>query len=149
MGRVTRRRSRRWWRRASAFPSRTSTSCTAIVKALDKVVAKGKKIAAHLLEAAEGDIEFKEGKFTVAGTDRSKTFGEVAFTAYVPHNFPHDKLEPGLEESAFYDPKNFTFSGGAHVVEVEIDPETGVVTVGSVTAADDVGKIVNPLIVDG
>src|SRR5262249_38291508 len=70
-------------------------------------------------------------------------------TAYVPHTFPHETLEPGLEESAFYDPKNFTFSGGAHVVEVEIDPETGVVTVARVAAADDVGKIVNPLIVDG
>ena len=70
---------------------------TAIVKALDKIVAKGKKIAAHLLEAAEADIEFKDGKFTVAGTDRSKTFGEVALTAYVPHNYPLDKLEPGLE----------------------------------------------------
>jgi len=122
---------------------------SAIVKALDKVIAKGKKIAAHLLEASEADIVFEKGKFTVAGTDRSKAFAEVAFTAYVPHNFPHETLEPGLEESAFYDPKNFTFSGGAHVVEVEIDPETGVVTPVVVVAADDVGKIVNPLIVDG
>jgi carbon-monoxide dehydrogenase large subunit len=72
-----------------------SVGGTAIVKAIDKIVAKGKKIAAHLLEAAEGDIEFKDGKFTVAGTDRSKSFGEVALTAYVPHNYPLDKLEPG------------------------------------------------------
>ena len=98
---------------------------TAIVKALDKIVAKGKKIAAHLLEAAEGDIEFKDGKFTVAGTDRSKTFGEIALTAYVPHNYPLDKLEPGLNEMAFYDPTNFTFPAGTHICEVEIDPETG------------------------
>ena len=70
---------------------------TAIVKALDKVIAKGKKIAAHLLEAAESDIEFKDGKFTVAGTDKKKAFAEVALTAYVPHNYPLDKLEPGLE----------------------------------------------------
>ena len=100
---------------------------TAIVKALDKIVAKGKKIAAHLLEAAEADIEFKDGKFTVAGTDRSKTFGEIALTAYVPHNYPLDKLEPGLNETAFYDPTNFTFPAGTHICEVEIDPETGVV----------------------
>ncbi len=126
-----------------------SVGGSAIVKAIDKIVAKGKKIAAHLLEASEGDIEFHKGKFTVVGTDRSKLFAEVAFAAYVPHNYPIETVEPGLEESAFYDPKNFTFSGGAHVAEVEIDPETGVVTPVSVTAADDVGKIVNPLIVDG
>jgi aerobic carbon-monoxide dehydrogenase large subunit len=122
---------------------------SAIVKAVDKIVAKGKKIAAFLLEASEADIELKNGKFTVAGTDRSKTFGEIALTAYVPHHYPIEQLEPGLEESAFYDPKNFTFPAGAHAVEVEIDPETGVVTVASVAASDDVGKIINPLIVDG
>ncbi|MDH4181628.1 MAG: xanthine dehydrogenase family protein molybdopterin-binding subunit, partial [Betaproteobacteria bacterium] len=102
---------------------------TAIVKALDKIVAKGRKIAAHLLEAAESDIEFADGKFTVSGTDRSKTFGEVALTAYVPHNYPLDKLEPGLNETAFYDPTNFTFPAGTHVCEVEVDPDTGVVEV--------------------
>jgi carbon-monoxide dehydrogenase large subunit len=122
---------------------------SAIVKAVDKIVAKGKKIAAHLLEASEADIEFRHGKFTVAGTDRSKTFAEVALTAYVPHVYPIETLEPGLEESAFYDPKNFTFPGGAHAVEVEVDPETGVVTVAAVAAADDVGRVINPLIVDG
>ena len=97
---------------------------SAIVKAMDKVIAKGRKIAAHLLEAAEADVEFADGKFTVAGTDRSKSFGEVALTAYVPHNYPED-LEPGLDETAFYDPKNFTYPSGAHIAEVEIDPETG------------------------
>ncbi len=126
-----------------------SVGGSAIVKAVDKIVAKGKKIAAHLLEAAEADIEFKHGKFTVAGTDRSKTFGEIALTAYVPHNYPIETVEPGLEESAFYDPKNFTFPGGCHAVEVEVDPETGVVTVLDVVASDDVGKIINPMIVDG
>ena len=99
---------------------------SAIVPALEKIIAKGRKIAAHLLEAAEGDVEFKDGKYTVEGTDRSKTFGEVALTAYVPHKYPAG-LEPGLEENAFYDPKNFTYPGGCHVCEVEIDPETGVV----------------------
>ena len=122
---------------------------TAIVKALDKVVAKGRKIAAHLLEAAEADIEFKDGKFTVAGTDRSKTFGEIALTAYVPHNYPLDKLEPGLNESAFYDPTNFTFPAGTHICEVEIDPDTGQVAIVNFSACDDFGNIINPMIVEG
>src|SRR5271165_1774625 len=122
---------------------------SAIVKAMDKVVAKGRKIAAHLLEAAEADVEFKDGKFTVAGTDRSKSFAEVALTAYVPHNFPHEELEPGLDETAFYDPKNFTFPSGAHIAEVEIDPETGQVAVLNFTASDDFGRILNPMIVEG
>lgn len=122
---------------------------SALVKALDKVVSKGRKIAAHLLEAAEADIEFQDGKFTVAGTDRSKSFGEIAFAAYVPHNYPLDELEPGLDETAFYDPKNFTFPSGTHVAEVEIDTDTGTVTLINMTAADDFGVIVNPMIVEG
>ncbi|TMI02189.1 MAG: xanthine dehydrogenase family protein molybdopterin-binding subunit [Betaproteobacteria bacterium] len=122
---------------------------TAIIKALDKVVAKGKKIAAHLLEAAEADIEFKDGKFNVAGTDRSKAFGEVALAAYVPHNYPLDKLEPGLDETAFYDPTNFTFPAGTHICEVEVDPETGVVQIVDFSACDDFGNIINPMIVEG
>jgi carbon-monoxide dehydrogenase large subunit len=122
---------------------------TAIVKAMDKVIAKGRKIAAHLLEAAEADIEFKDGKFSVAGTDRSRSLGEVALTAYVPHNYPIDELEPGLDETAFYDPKNFTFPSGAHIAEVEIDMETGQVAVVNFTASDDFGRIINPLIVAG
>jgi aerobic carbon-monoxide dehydrogenase large subunit len=121
---------------------------TAIVKAIDKIVAKGRKIAAHLLEAAEADVEFADGKFTVAGTDRSKTLGEVALTAYVPHNYPED-LEPGLDETAFYDPKNFTFPSGAYIAEVEIDPETGGVRIVNFTASDDFGRIINPMIVAG
>jgi carbon-monoxide dehydrogenase large subunit len=121
---------------------------SAIVKAMDKIIAKGRKIAAHLLEAAEADIEFADGKFTVAGTDRSKTLGEVALSAYVPHNYPED-LEPGLDETAFYDPKNFTYPSGAHVAEVEIDPETGEVTIANFIASDDFGRIVNPMIVAG
>src|SRR5712675_537942 len=122
---------------------------SAIVKAMDKVIAKGRKIAAHLLEAAEADVEFKDGKFTVAGTDRSKSLAEVALTAYVPHNFPHEELEPGLDETAFYDPKNFTFPSGAHIAEVEIDPETGHVAVVNFAASDDFGRILNPMIVEG
>jgi aerobic carbon-monoxide dehydrogenase large subunit len=122
---------------------------SAIVKAMDKIIAKGTKIAAHLLEASEADIEFKDGAFTVAGTDRSKSIGEVAFAAYVPHNYPIDEVEPGLDETAFYDPKNFTFPSGAHIAEVEIDPDTGHLTVCNFTASDDFGRIINPMIVAG
>ena len=122
---------------------------TAIVKAVDKVIAKGRKIAAHLMEAAEADIEFADGKFTVAGTDRNVPFAQVALTAYVPHNYPLDTLEPGLNESAFYDPTNFTFPAGSHICEVEVDPDTGFVKVIAFTAVDDFGNIVNPMIVEG
>ncbi len=122
---------------------------SAMVKAMDKIIAKGKKIAAHLLEASANDIEFKNGVFSVAGTDRSKTLGEIALTAYVPHNYPIEEIEPGLDETAFYDPANFTFPGGCHICEVEIDPETGVTTIINFNAVDDVGRVVNPMIVEG
>ena len=122
---------------------------SALVKALDKVVNKGKKIAAHLLEAAEADIEFKNGSYTVAGTDKTLPFGQIAFTAYVPHNYPIEEVEPGLDETAFYDPKNFTYPAGAHIAEVEIDRDTGIVEVVKFTAADDFGRIINPMIVEG
>src|SRR5689334_22389878 len=102
---------------------------SALVKATDKIVAKARKIAAHLLEASEGDVEFQDGRFVVAGTDRAKTFGEIALAAYVPHNYPIETVEPGLDETAFYDPKNFTFPSGTHVAEVEIDRDTGAVHV--------------------
>lgn len=122
---------------------------TAIVKAVDKVIAKGKKIAAHLLEAADTDIEFEGGQFKVAGTDKAVPFASVALTAYVPHNYPLDKLEPGLNENAFYDPTNFTYPAGSYVCEVEVDPLTGVVRVDRFTAVDDFGNVVNPMIVEG
>jgi carbon-monoxide dehydrogenase large subunit len=122
---------------------------TAIVKALDKIVAKGRKIAAHLLEASEADIEYDKGEFRVAGTDKKKMFGEVAFAAYVPHNYPLDKLEPGLNENAFYDPTNFTFPAGTYVCEVEVDRDTGSTQIASFVAVDDFGKIINPMIVEG
>ncbi len=122
---------------------------TAIVMAVDKVIAKGKKIAAHLLEASDADIEFSNGEFRVAGTDRKKTFAEVALTAYVPHNYPHDELEPGLNENAFYDPTNFTYPAGTYICEVEVDPDTGRVMIDRFVAADDFGNVVNPMIVEG
>ncbi|HYH21118.1 MAG TPA: xanthine dehydrogenase family protein molybdopterin-binding subunit [Azospirillum sp.] len=122
---------------------------SAIVKAMDKVERKAKKIAAHLMEAAEADIEVKDGRFTVAGTDKSVGIGDIALAAYVPHNYPLDELEPGLDEQAFYDPKNFTYPNGCHVCEVEIDPDTGVVKVERFSAVDDFGRVINPLIVEG
>ena len=122
---------------------------SAIVKATNKIINKAKKIASHLLEAAEGDIELKDGKFTVAGTDKSVDWAGVTLAAYVPHNYPLESLEPGLEETAFYDPSNFTYPAGAYACEVEVDPETGRVTVDRFSAADDFGNIVNPMIVSG
>ncbi len=126
-----------------------SVGGTAIVKAVDKVIAKGKKIAAHLLEAADTDIEFENGEFKVKGTDKKIPFGSVALTAYVPHNYPLDKLEPGLNENAFYDPTNFTYPAGTYICEVEVDPDTGRTRVDRFTAVDDFGNIVNPMIVSG
>ncbi len=122
---------------------------SAIVKALDKVEAKAKKVASHLLEAAESDIVFKDGKFTVAGTDKSAAWGDVSLHAYIAHKFTGAQLEPGLKEGAFYDPTNFTFPAGCHLCEVEIDPETGTVTIAGWTAVDDFGTIINPMIVEG
>jgi carbon-monoxide dehydrogenase large subunit len=122
---------------------------TAILKALDKIIAKGKKITAHLLEASDADVEFDRGEFRIAGTDRKKSFAEVAFAAYVPHHYPLDKLEPGLNENAFYDPPNFTYPAGSYVCEVEVDPQTGVVRVDRFSASDDFGNVINPMIVEG
>ena len=126
-----------------------SVGGAAIMKALDKIESKAKKIAAHLMEAADTDIEFANGEFSVKGTDKKIPFGQVALTAYVPHNYPLDKLEPGLNETAFYDPTNFTFPAGTYICEVEVDPATGVTRVEKFTAVDDFGTIINPMIVEG
>ncbi|MBL3608094.1 xanthine dehydrogenase family protein molybdopterin-binding subunit [Rhodovulum sulfidophilum] len=122
---------------------------SAMVRATNKIIAKAKKIAGHMMEAAPEDIELKDGRFTVAGTDKSVAWGDVTLAAYVPHNYPLEELEPGLEETAFYDPNNFTYPAGAYACEVEVDPETGKVTICSFAAADDFGNIVNPMIVSG
>ncbi len=122
---------------------------SAIMRALDKIETKAKKIAAHLMEASDADVEFANGEFTIKGTDKKVTFGQVALTAYVPHNYPLDKLEPGLNETAFYDPTNFTFPAGTYICEVEVEPSTGVVKIAKFTAVDDFGTIINPMIVEG
>ena len=122
---------------------------TAIAKALDKIEAKAKKVASHLLEAAEADIVFRDGKFTVAGTDKSAAWGEVSLHAYIAHKFTGAELEPGLKEGAFHDPTNFTFPAGCHICEVEIDPDTGATHIANWVAVDDFGTVVNPMIVEG
>lgn len=121
---------------------------TAIVKSIEKIIEKGKKIAAHLLEASADDMEFANGNFTVKGTDKSIAFGNVALTAYVPHHYPKD-LEPGLDFNSFYDPANFTYPFGCHIAVVEVDKKTGKVALKRFIAVDDVGNIINPMIVEG
>ena len=126
-----------------------SVGGSAIVKAVDKIIEKGKKIAAHKLEAAEADIDFENGQFTVKGTDRAVSIQDVALTAYVPHDYPLDEIEPGLEDNAFYDPSNFTYPFGTHICTVEVDRETGEIDLLRYVAVDDVGNVINPMIVDG
>src|SRR5437773_4539443 len=122
---------------------------SAIVKCLDKIKEKGRKIAAHLLEAGEQDLVFQGGTWSVKGSpDKAKTWGEVALMAYLAHNIPQG-MEPGLEATSFYDPSNFTFPFGAHVAVVDVDPDTGQTKLLKYVAVDDVGKVINPMIVDG
>ena len=126
-----------------------SVGGTAIVMSLDKIKEKGKKIAAHLLEANPKDMEYVGGQFVVKGSpQKAIPFGQVALTAYVPHNYP-EGVEPGLEETSFYDPSNFCFPFGAHACVVEVDPDTGHVKILRYLAVDDVGNVINPMIVDG
>ena len=122
---------------------------SALHVAAGKIIEKGKRIAAHLLEASEEDVGFAGGHFEVTGTDRRLSFAQIAGAAYVPHNYPHDRLEPGLDENAFYDPPNFAFSNGAHACEVEVDPETGRIEIVGYWTVDDIGTVINPLLVEG
>jgi carbon-monoxide dehydrogenase large subunit len=121
---------------------------SAIIKSIEKILEKGAKIAAHKLEAAEEDLEYEDGKWTVKGTDKSVSFGDVSLTAYVPHDYP-EGLEPGMDFSSFYDPTNFTYPFGAHIAVVEVDADTGRVELKRFVACDDVGNVMNPMIVEG
>ena len=121
---------------------------TAILKAMEKVEAKAKKIAAHALEASEGDIVIENGEFKVTGTDKKIALPMVALAAYTAHNLP-DGMEPGLKETAFYDPTNFTFPAGAYICELEVDQATGKTSFVNFVAADDFGRLINPMIVEG
>jgi carbon-monoxide dehydrogenase large subunit len=128
---------------------------TAIAKACDKIVEKGKKVAAHMLEANPDEIEFKDGEFIVPNSNKKKTIGEIAFACYLPGTYGEIKsplpegVEPGLKETAFYDPVNFSFPAGSHVCEVEVDPTTGETKVDTYTCVDDFGNLINPMIVEG
>ena len=122
---------------------------SALVKASDKIVAKGKKIVAHVFDTTEDCIDFQNGAFSERDSNRSMDFAEVAFAAYVPANYPLDELEPGLSEKAFYDPGNFTYPAGTHICEVEVDADTGKATIVNFVAVDDFGEVVNPMIVEG
>jgi len=122
---------------------------SALHVAAGKIIEKGRRIAAHLLEASHEDIAFESGFFEVSGTDRRLSFAQIAGAAYVPHNYPHATLEPGLDENAFYDPPNFAFSNGAHVCELEVDPDTGQVELLGYWTVDDIGTVINPLLVEG
>ncbi|HET8579098.1 MAG TPA: molybdopterin cofactor-binding domain-containing protein, partial [Methylomirabilota bacterium] len=126
-----------------------SVGGTAILMSINKIKEKAKKIAAHLLEANPKDMEFADGQFFVKGSPgKAVPFGQVALVAYVPHNYP-EGVEPGLEETSFYDPANFCFPFGAHACVVEVDPDTGHVKILRYLAVDDVGNVINPMIVDG
>lgn len=121
---------------------------SALVNAADKVIEKGRKVAAHLLRTEPDNIEFEAPVYRMKNSNESKTFQEIAFAAYVNHDYPDD-LEPGLAEKAFYDPGNFTYPAGTHICEVEIDPDTGVTEIVQFVAVDDFGNLINPMIVEG
>jgi carbon-monoxide dehydrogenase large subunit len=121
----------------------------ALVGACDKVVAKANRITAHMLEASENDIEFVNGRLQVRGDpEKGHSIQEVALATFAAHNLP-DGVEPSLDSDATYDPDNFSFPHGTHLCAVEVDTETGMVTIRSYVAVDDIGKVINPLIVEG
>ncbi|HQY97847.1 MAG TPA: xanthine dehydrogenase family protein molybdopterin-binding subunit [Phycicoccus sp.] len=120
----------------------------AIVKAADKVIEKAKPFAAHLLEASVDDLEFEGGRYTVKGTDKGVGITEVALATFASHNYP-DELEPGIDAEATYDPVNFSFPHGTHLCAMEVDTETGATTMRKYACVDDIGQVINPLIVEG
>jgi carbon-monoxide dehydrogenase large subunit len=120
----------------------------ALVRAADKVIEKAKPIAAHLLEASLEDIEFGAGRLSVRGTDKGVSIQEVALATFASHNYPED-VEPGLDSSATFDPVNFSFPHGTHLCAMEVDTETGAATMRKYVCVDDIGNVINPLIVAG
>lgn len=132
------------------YGSRTTpVGGSAVAVAARRLVAKAKRIAAHLLEAAEEDVVFEDGRFYVKGTPaRARTIQEVSLQAYLAWNLPKD-IEPALEASAFYDPPNFVYPFGTHVCVVEVNRQTGQVSLHTYVAVDDCGRVINPMIVDG
>jgi carbon-monoxide dehydrogenase large subunit len=120
----------------------------AVVKAAEKVIEKARKIAAHLLECAEADLDYERGKFTIKGIDKGMTVADIALAVFAAHDLP-DGVEPSLDSDATYDPQNFSFPHGTHLCATEVDTETGWVSIRSYVCVDDVGHVVNPLIVDG
>lgn len=129
----------------------TSVGASALVRSAEKVRTKMMKLAAHLLEADEADMTFDDttSNFHVKGSpDKAKSFGELAFAAYTAHSLP-EGMEPGLEEDCYYDPANFTFPNSAHIAQVEVDKQTGEITIQKYFAVDDVGNVINPMIVHG
>ncbi len=132
------------------YGSRSLAVCgSAVYRATEKIITKATLIAAHMMHEAPDKVDFEDGIFSVAGTNKTVGFGDVALKAYIPHEFPIEEIEPGLEETAFYDPANFTYPSGAYACEVEVDPETGKVDICSMVAMDDFGTVVNPMIVTG
>ncbi|WP_125612553.1 xanthine dehydrogenase family protein molybdopterin-binding subunit [Specibacter cremeus] len=120
----------------------------AVLAAADKVIEKAKVVAAHLMEASEEDLEFTDGKFSVKGTDQSTSLGEIALATFAAHNLP-DGFEPNLDSDATFDPQNFSYPHGTHLAAIEVDTETGRVSIRKYVCVDDVGVVVNPLIVEG
>ena len=120
----------------------------ALVKAAEKVVTKARKVAAHLMECSEDDLDFADGKFTVRGTESSTGIQDIALAVFAAHNLP-EGVEPSLDSDATFDPENFSFPHGTHLCAAEVDTETGAVKIRSYVCVDDVGKVVNPLIVEG
>jgi carbon-monoxide dehydrogenase large subunit len=121
---------------------------TAVVKCADKVIDKARRVAAHLLEASEDDLEFVSGRFGVKGTGKGLTIQEVAYATFTSHNFP-EGVEPSLDSEYTFDPENFSFPHGTHLAAMEVDTETGRVSLRKYVCVDDVGNVINPLIVEG
>lgn len=121
---------------------------TALVHAADKVLAKARRLAAHMMECDEADVEFASGSFSVRGTSTARTLGDIVLAAHVAHDLP-EGMEPGMDADATFDPDNFSFPHGTHLCATEVDTQTGMVRIRSYVAVDDVGTVVNPLIVDG